>query len=950
MSLVPLSRKQFYKSHYKLVVLLLITQICDHFPLLLFSKIQNMFKNYKLWVTALLFILGMALPSTGQNNKTTWSQVAESDLAKDVQWSRKTDPTVASYYRIDLSALKVQLQNAPQRGVDSNLSTVIIEYPTTSGVEFFRVKEASIMAPELQAEYSDFRSYVGQSVNDADSQIRFSITSQGFHGMMFSPRLGTQFVDSYSFNNSSVVVYKKSDLINHGDHWECHVEDTYDLNQRFVGPEQTFDVKNANDGLLRDFRLAISTTVEYSQFHWLRAGVAATDPILAKRNAVAAAIIVTMTRNNFIYERDLSVTMTLVANNSALISIDTDNFSNSSPGAILGENQTAIDTIIGTANYDVGHIFSTGGGGLASLASPCTNRKAQGVTGSSAPVGDPFDIDFVAHELGHQMGAPHSFNGDASNCAGGNRSASNAFEPGSGSTIMAYAGICPPQNIQNNSDAYFHQGSLNSIFNNISVGLSTCAQVTLTGNVAPIAIADGDYIIPRNTPYKLVGNSTDVDGTSTHTYTWEQNDLSTITGLPQETNATGPMVRSFEGTSDKVRYIPRLEELLVNGGNSTQWEKLSSVSRVQTFDLTVRDNDTRGGQTNSDEMIVQVDANAGPFRVTSQNTGGVVWLPNTVENITWDVAGTDANTINAANVNILLSTDGGLNFDTVLAANVPNTGSYALTVPAGIVSPSCRLMVEGAGNIFFALNNTEFNINADVQITCTTYQSGALGTSIPDNNASGIFSTLNIPLTDNVESIKLGVDISHTYIQDLIFSIAAPSGRNQAIAWNRACANQNDIAATFADGGATILCRQPTVGDFAPDEAFSVFRGVSANGNWTLNVSDNGVADLGTLNSWSLEVCVQNVTPLSNESFELDNLSIYPNPSNGNFNVLFDNASSNNVGVTVFDLSGRSVFKRSYETSSSFNQNINLGAVSAGMYLVNIVDGSRTITKKIIVD
>ncbi|MEP0479811.1 MAG: zinc-dependent metalloprotease family protein, partial [Nonlabens sp.] len=337
--------------------------------------------------------------STGQNNKSTWSQVAESDLAQDVQWSRKTDPTVASYYRIDLSALKVQLQNAPQRGVDSNLSTVIIEYPTTNGVEFFRVKEASIMAPELQAEYSDFRSYVGQSVNDADSQVRFSITSQGFHGMMFSPRLGTQFVDSYSFNNSSVVVYKKSDLINHGDHWECHVEDTYDLNQRFVGPEQTFDVKNANDGLLRDFRLAISTTVEYSQFHWLRAGVTATDPILAKRNAVVAAIIVTMTRNNFIYERDLSVTMTLVANNTALISIDSDNFSNSSPGAILGENQAAIDSIIGSANYDVGHIFSTGGGGLASLASPCTNRKAQGVTGSAAPVGDPFDIDFVAHEL-----------------------------------------------------------------------------------------------------------------------------------------------------------------------------------------------------------------------------------------------------------------------------------------------------------------------------------------------------------------------------------------------------------------------------------------------------------------------------------------------------------------------------------------------------------------------
>lgn len=930
---------------------MLITQNCDQFLVLLFSKIQNMFQNYKLWMATLLFIIGTALPSAAQKSKSTWSQVAQSDLAQEVQWSRKTDPSVASYYRIDLSALKAQLQNAPQRGVDSNLSTVIIEYPTTNGVEFFRIKEASIMATALQDKFPELRSYVGQSVKDADSQIRFSITSQGFHGMMFSPKLGTQFVDSYSFDNSSVVVYKKQDLINNGSHWECQVDENFDLYPRVVGPELTFQPRNANDGLMRDFRLAISTTVEYSNFHLARAGVLSTAPLATRKAAVMAAMVVTMTRNNFVYERDLSITMTFVANNDALISIDTDNFSNSSPGLILGENQTTIDAIIGFSNYDVGHIFSTGGGGLASLASPCTNRKAQGVTGSAAPIGDPFDIDFVAHELGHQMGAPHSFNGDAANCAGNNRSAANAYEPGSGTTIMAYAGICPPQNVQNNSDVYFHQVSLNSIFNNVSAGLSTCAQVSITGNVAPVALANSDYVIPRNTPFKLTGNSTDVDGTTTHTYTWEQFDLSsTLTGFPQENFATGPLVRSFEGTSSKVRYVPRLEEILVNGGLSTQWEKLASVSRNQSFRLTVRDNDTRGGQTNSDEMNVQVDANAGPFRVTSQNTQGIIWLPNTVENITWDVAGTDVNTINTANVNILLSTDGGLNFDTVLAANVPNSGSYDLTVPTGIISPNCRLMIEGAGNIFFALNTMAFNINADVQVVCTTYQSGVLNSAIPDNNRVGLLSALNVPLTDNVQSIKLDVDITHTFIQDLIFTITDPSNANTSIVWNRDCANQNDIAATFEDGGATILCRQPTVGNFAPSESFSVFNGLASNGDWTLRVSDNGDSDFGTLNSWSLEVCVQNVTALSNESFELDNLSIYPNPNNGNFNVLFDNASSNNVGITVFDLSGRSVFKRSYETSNSFNQNINLGAVSAGMYLVNIVDGNRTVTQKIIVD
>jgi subtilisin-like proprotein convertase family protein len=816
-------------------------------------------------------------------------------------------------------------------------------------MEFFRVKEASVMAPGLQAKYPDFKSYVGQSVSDPSNQIRFSITSQGFHGMMFSSKLGMQFVDSYTMDNSSVMVYKKNNLIDNGESWECHVEDVLELNQRSAGPALPLELKNANDGLLRNFRLAVSTTVEYSDFHWNRAGVAATATDAEKKVAVMAALVMTITRNNFIYERDLSITMTLVANNDLLISVGTDNFSNSNPGAILGENQSFINGVIGFSNYDIGHIFSTGGGGLASLSSPCSSRKAQGVTGRAAPVGDPFDIDFVAHELGHQFGAPHTFNGDSSSCAGGNRSANNAFEPGSGSTIMAYAGICPPQNIQNNSDAYFHIGSLVDIFNNITNGVSTCAQRSITGNTAPVAFADLNYTIPRNTPYRLMGNSTDPDGTSTHTYTWEQYDLSPITGFPQENNASGPMVRSFEGTADTDRYIPRLEDVLNNGGSSTPWEKLSSVSRTQNFRLTVRDNDSRGGQTNFDQMTVQVNENAGPFRVTSQSNIGIVWLPNTIESIVWDVAGTDGNSVNSSNVNILLSTDGGLNFDTILASNVPNTGNYDLLVPSGIVSPNCRLMVEGSGNIFYAVNATLFNINANIQTVCSTYQSGALGLTIPDNNSTGITAVINVPLLENVESIKIGVDISHNYIQDMIIGISHPSSNNSALAWNRTCANQNDLNASFEDGAAAVLCRQPTVGNFTPSSTFSVFESVPANGDWTLTITDNAVQDSGVLNSWYLEVCVNIITPLSSDSFQIDGLSIYPNPNNGNFNIVFDNAVSDKVAINVFDISGRSVYVEAFEVSSTFNQNINLNGVSPGLYLVQIVDGTRTTTQKVIV-
>ena len=908
-----------------------------------------MIQYYKLWVAILLFSTCFMTPVTAQNDKPSWSAIDLSQLQNKPTWSRKTEPAVASYYQIDLNSLKNKLTNAPQRGLSSLPSNVLIEYPTTAGLQTFRVKEASIMAPQLQERYINTRSYVGESVSDASNQIRFSITSQGFHGMMFSPQLGTQFVDSFTQDNSSVIVYKKSDLENYGDRWECHVDEEFNTNQRnalIQAPNQVF---NANDGVLRDFRLAISTTIEYSSFHWMRAGIQASAPDLVKRMAVMDAMVVTMTRNNFIYERDLSITMTFVANNDLLISIGSDNFSNNSPGAILGENQSAIDATIGFNNYDIGHIFSTGGGGLASLASPCTNRKAQGVTGRGAPVGDPFDVDFVAHELGHQMGAPHTFNGDAANCAGGNRSANNAYEPASGTTIMAYAGICPPQNVQNNSDAYFHQTSLESIFNNVANGLSTCAQQITTGNNAPTANAGSNFTIPRGTPYILEGSSTDADGTTSHTYTWEQFDLGAA-GLPLSNNTDGPLVRSFEGTDNPNRIVPRLPEIVANGGVSTQWEKLPNVSRQINYRLTVRDNDSRGGQTAVDQMTLQVDSNAGPFRVTSQNNSGIVWLPNTTETITWDVAGTDGNSVNASTVTILLSTNAGATFDTVLASGVPNNGSYDLLVPGGIVATNCRLMVRGDGNIFFSINEDDFNINANVQVTCTTYQSGAVNIAIPDNNRVGITSSINVPSTENIDSIKLGVDISHDYIQDMIITISDPSTNNLALAWNRECANQNDLMAFFEDGAGAVLCRQPTVGTFDPSSTFSIFEDLPANGDWTIGVSDNADTDAGTLNNWSLEVCVKTVTPLSNEDFQLENLSIYPNPSNGAFNILFDNATSDIVTVDVFDLSGRSVFTKDYETSATFNENVNLNNAAAGMYLVKIRDGNNTVTKKIIIE
>jgi subtilisin-like proprotein convertase family protein len=896
--------------------------------------------NYNYFKTiAVLVIVIISFSSGAQNSNELWTSINEIKAKQYDQFSRKFSLSKERFYQLDIEGIKNALLNAGNR---DNIGNTVISFPNSEGkLNSYKVFEASVMAPELQAQFPNMRSYAGQGIDNPSETVRFSITPKGLNAMFLGTSEGTQFIDPFSTEGHIYTVYAKKDLQARNFDFECEVvDDTALLEKPF---KDTMMAKNANDGTLRDYRIAIACTGEYAAFH---GGTVA---------GAMAAMVTTMTRVNGIYERDVSVTMTMVANNADIVFTDpaTDPFNNNNSTILINQSQSVINSIIMAANYDIGHTFSTGGGGLAGPGVTCDDfNKARGITGSSQPVGDPYDIDFVAHEIGHQFNARHTFNGTVGNCSGSNRSFNNAYEPGSGSTIMAYAGICGSDNIQNNSDAYFHQNSLNSMWTHIlSTGSCPVGRVA-TGNLQPTAQAGADYIIPQGTPYKLNGEaSSDPDGIETLTYTWEQFDLGPA-GLPTETTVLGPLTRSFEGTDNPIRYIPRLQDIINNGGTSTAWEKLSTVNRTLNYRLTVRDNIATGGQTDVDEMMATVTTAAGPFVVTSQNTSGITWDNGSTQTITWNVAGTNANGVNVANVNILLSTDGGLNFDTVLASSTPNDGSHDIIVPNGVAGTSCRIMVEADDNIFFNINTTAFQIGS---VICSEFSSGDINIPIPDGTGpnqqgTAVFSTITVPQSGVISDMRMSLNISHTYIGDLTVQLQHPNGVDFINVWSRTCnsAPFENIDVTFQDGQPAISCGSPTTGIYAPVSPLSTFNGLDMSGEWAIAVVDSFNQDIGTINSWSIEFCM--ASGLSVATNELENLSIYPNPNNGEFNIGFNPKSGEAITVEVYDIRGRAIYTNVFDAVSRFDEVIRLNQAQSGVYLLSISDGSQKVTKKIIVD
>jgi hypothetical protein len=672
----------------------------------------------------LIAVLALSSIAFSQEGKTFWN--VTSQTGSIATFKERAPLPSKNLYDLDLAALKNALAGAPQRSALK--SGVIISFPDGDGsMEGFRITEASNMDPELAARYPEIKSYAGQGIDNPTAVIRFSISPLGLHTMRLAADKPAVFIEPYSTDLKTYSVYKRQDKTQAFTKFDCQVMD----HARQAAGNGLAYRPNADDGKLRTYRLAMSVTGEYTAYHG------------GTKALALAAINTTMTRVNGVFENDFGVNMILISNTDDVIytSAASDPYG-STDANYNSQLQSTLSSVIGNSYFDIGHLMSAIGnnGNAGCIGCVCATGKGSGFTTSTVPVGDNFDIDFVAHEMGHQFGANHTFTFD-------NEGTGVQTEPGSGSTIMGYAGITGATDVQAHSDPFFHAVSIQQVTNYVKT--TSCQTNTTTGNSIPTANAGADYTIPKGTPFILTGAGTDANGDAL-TYCWEQmNSGTTTTTYPSVTATSGPAFKSFIPTASGTRYFPRIETVKT-GATSWKWEAVPNVARSLSFRLTVRDNRASGPANNSDDMTVTVNATAGPFTVSTPNTA-VSWQAGTTQTVTWNVAGTTANGVNAANVDILLSTDGGNTYPVTIVSGTPNDGSQAITVPNNPGTQN-RIMVKGANHIFFDISNANFTITAgtgggDTTAPTAPASLAASGTTQTATNLSWTASTDNVGIT-----------------------------------------------------------------------------------------------------------------------------------------------------------------------------------------------------------
>lgn len=769
---------------------------------------------------------------SSENQSDLWSIVTEDQIAS--RGARTLVPEKYLTFRVDSARLRDSLLRSPEEFSDAaRNSRNVIQLPKPDGTFVrFRVEDSPIMSPEIAKQHPTWRTYQAFGIDEPGTTARLDFTDTGFHGYVFALE-GTYSIDPFQANdlNNYIVFYKKEfGAPSSGFH--CRIDELlkdepnlFDTQKSAIlAPEFT------HGSQLRTYRLAVATTFEYTNF-FRQVG----DSDAQAQARALAQVVTSVNRIDGVYRKELSVRFTLVSGTNLTYVVNPEvpaDYANNGSSGDLNQNQTNVDAVIGSANYDFGHVFQTANGGIAALSSVCGASKARGLSGLPNPTGDPFDVDYVAHEMGHQMGGNHTFNA-AANCG----SVGVRREPGSAVTIMGYAGICgSTANLARNSIDTFHVVNLTEAINFLAGAGGTCGTLA-TPNNPPVVGALINYTIPFNTPFMLTATATDGDSNPL-TYSWEQNDAgSSQSNYPGTTDDDDiglifrPGFRSYLPVASGSRSFPSLTYILNNSneapitytgtsatgticaGTCITGEDLPSAARTMNFRVTVRDG--LGGISDAGTVLTVVNTTT-PFKVTTQNSAST-WTGNTNVLVTWDVSGTTGGGIDTANVKISLSTDGGQTFPTTILATTANDGTETINVPNSPTT-TARIKVEAVGNIFFDINDVNFTIvagggptptptNTPIVTPTPTSTPTNTPTATPTPAVGGVFSytgppvtivdnvpagvNITVPVTctgnitdvdfrfDGVQSPTVGattVGVTHSWVGDLAFRLTSPNG------------------------------------------------------------------------------------------------------------------------------------------------------------------------------
>ncbi len=719
-------------------------------------------------------------------------------------------PQRARTFTLNPDALTRVLNTAARENGNSlSNSQTVLQIPLPSG-DFvaFQIEESSVLDARLTKQFPEIKSFRGVAVNDGRLTMRADWTPQGFHALILTPERNYNVLPVSASTTSEYAAYDAGQRdADTATSFECFVQ------ERNADKER--DIKIINQLMTsvgptrRNYRIAISATNEYCATY----GGSTLSGTVASLNTWLNGI-------NAVYERELNIHLNMVSANNVLFYANAnDPYSNGNPGSMLSEVRPVLRDIVGESNFDIGHVIGTGGAGVAWLGVVCDNGNANGdtlgpikgggVSCISGTVGSASPLNLIMHEIGHQFGAAHSFNAGTGQC-GSNRSPASGVEPGSGSTIMSYAGNCGADNVAGGSDLRFHAWSFRQITNYVNA--ETCNTATSTGNNAPTVNGGSDYTIPRLTPFELtaVGNDADVSDVASLTYAWEQVDAGNGFGNPPYTdqndaaNSTRPLFRAYSPNASPVRTFPALNYILnyantppatLNGYQTADF--LSYINRPLNFRVVARDQ--RGGVTD-DEVRLTVNASAGPFLVTTPNTN-VIWPGGSQQTVTWSVNNTNTAPINCANVRLLLSTDGGLTFPHTLASSTANDGSETVTVPGNLISSTARVKVQAIGNVFFDIADANFSIT--VGGTCP-----AVASISPAVGNVGTVVTISGANFTSVSAVRFGnASATFTIANDATIQATVPSGAGGGplTIIKASCANASTPAFTLCPTAATIL-------------------------------------------------------------------------------------------------------------------------------------------------